>query len=423
MSHLGSRKLACSKELGGCALCTKIGIICHYSTQKPMGRPRKLYSTEPSRPTDVLGCSSGGPDYDSQPASFPSSANDASVCKGSLVDVDIDMSQPPIMADTGPGFWDQLNDDVMSYVDILPDDFFHNANSSSISQKDSRHPSIVAGGSAAVHSLHMSLKDTEHDHSSPSQSPTFTSQGSNDSFQQCLMPQEAELMSTPKTREFVLSGSSSRYGVVSNTAAPSLIAKTSCTTCRCATFSSLGSRGWLTISSTMRHVKRDESQPHCKRRQLSGRTCTHLGCAHQTQLTRAAVHRIPSFVSALDSSADYWDLIHFIQQFGQRPNSHMGRPKYIVKFPVEQLSPYIRHLPSRSGYNASLDSAVKCVTAAFRRLFLTLPSERTTSLRHARKLYEKALRRLQSGIEDPKSCIQSETLCAIDLMCIFEVGK
>lgn len=39
--HAGSRKLACSKEPDGCARCKREGIVCHYSPQKQMGRPRK----------------------------------------------------------------------------------------------------------------------------------------------------------------------------------------------------------------------------------------------------------------------------------------------------------------------------------------------------------------------------------------------
>ncbi|KAK4447614.1 hypothetical protein QBC34DRAFT_125837 [Podospora aff. communis PSN243] len=35
------KKLACSKELDGCARCKREGIPCVYSAQKPMGRPRK----------------------------------------------------------------------------------------------------------------------------------------------------------------------------------------------------------------------------------------------------------------------------------------------------------------------------------------------------------------------------------------------
>ncbi|KAE9376965.1 hypothetical protein N431DRAFT_330525 [Stipitochalara longipes BDJ] len=36
-----TRKLACSKDPDGCERCKRENIVCHYSEQKPMGRPRK----------------------------------------------------------------------------------------------------------------------------------------------------------------------------------------------------------------------------------------------------------------------------------------------------------------------------------------------------------------------------------------------
>ncbi|KAH7035060.1 uncharacterized protein B0I36DRAFT_87380 [Microdochium trichocladiopsis] len=36
-----ARKLACTKEPDGCSRCKRESITCHYSLQKPMGRPRK----------------------------------------------------------------------------------------------------------------------------------------------------------------------------------------------------------------------------------------------------------------------------------------------------------------------------------------------------------------------------------------------
>ncbi|KAH8783915.1 hypothetical protein BGZ57DRAFT_216472 [Hyaloscypha finlandica] len=36
-----TRKLACSKDPDGCERCKREKIVCHYSKQKPMGRPRK----------------------------------------------------------------------------------------------------------------------------------------------------------------------------------------------------------------------------------------------------------------------------------------------------------------------------------------------------------------------------------------------
>ncbi|KAH7328697.1 hypothetical protein B0I35DRAFT_418060 [Stachybotrys elegans] len=50
-----SRKLACSKEPDGCARCKRERIKCHYSPQKPMGRPRKkrLVENPPPEPRSV----------------------------------------------------------------------------------------------------------------------------------------------------------------------------------------------------------------------------------------------------------------------------------------------------------------------------------------------------------------------------------
>lgn len=53
-SSTGSRKLACSKEPGGCARCTKEGVVCHYSPQKPMGRPRKQHAFAPASAAHTL---------------------------------------------------------------------------------------------------------------------------------------------------------------------------------------------------------------------------------------------------------------------------------------------------------------------------------------------------------------------------------
>ncbi|KAH6719203.1 hypothetical protein BKA61DRAFT_669536 [Leptodontidium sp. MPI-SDFR-AT-0119] len=41
-----TRKLACSKDPDGCERCKKENIVCNYSEQKPMGRPRKRQHVE-----------------------------------------------------------------------------------------------------------------------------------------------------------------------------------------------------------------------------------------------------------------------------------------------------------------------------------------------------------------------------------------
>ncbi|XP_044724788.1 uncharacterized protein HRG_02684 [Hirsutella rhossiliensis] len=49
-----ARKLACSKEPGGCNRCRREGIPCHYSAQKPMGRPRKRRHVDDLSTDDAL---------------------------------------------------------------------------------------------------------------------------------------------------------------------------------------------------------------------------------------------------------------------------------------------------------------------------------------------------------------------------------
>ncbi|KAK1241541.1 hypothetical protein MKX08_001515 [Trichoderma sp. CBMAI-0020] len=47
------RKVACTKEPGGCSRCQKEGIACVYSPQKPMGRPRKRRHAPPVTPVSL----------------------------------------------------------------------------------------------------------------------------------------------------------------------------------------------------------------------------------------------------------------------------------------------------------------------------------------------------------------------------------
>lgn len=58
---VGSRKLACTKEQDGCSRCKKEGIVCHYSAQKQMGRPRKKPNAESASAKPAPSVSIRGP--------------------------------------------------------------------------------------------------------------------------------------------------------------------------------------------------------------------------------------------------------------------------------------------------------------------------------------------------------------------------
>ncbi|KAM0522260.1 hypothetical protein ACHAPE_001848 [Trichoderma viride] len=62
------RKVACTKEPGGCSRCQKEGIACAYSPQKPMGRPRKRRHPQP-----VMSVSLPTPTPASSPDAAPTS--------------------------------------------------------------------------------------------------------------------------------------------------------------------------------------------------------------------------------------------------------------------------------------------------------------------------------------------------------------
>ncbi|KAF8867203.1 hypothetical protein BDZ45DRAFT_700163 [Acephala macrosclerotiorum] len=66
-----TRKLACSKDPDGCERCKRENIVCHYSEQKPMGRPRKRQFIETAREAPV-----NDPNQNVNQGSFPLIADD-----------------------------------------------------------------------------------------------------------------------------------------------------------------------------------------------------------------------------------------------------------------------------------------------------------------------------------------------------------
>jgi hypothetical protein len=88
----------------------------------------------------------------------------------------------------------------------------------------------------------------------------------------------------------------------------------------------------------------------------------------------------------------------------------------------KELSSYISHVPCRLGQGDTLDVAVDCVVAAFHHLYLP-PISRSRSAHNTISLYTHALKSLQNALYEPEQSLSAETLCAIVLLCIFEVRK
>lgn len=80
---------------------------------------------------------------------------------------------------------------------------------------------------------------------------------------------------------------------------------------------------------------------------------------------------------------------------------------------------YLDFLPSRLGYNSSLDRAITCVAGALRDICLP---EGCRSSVNTLSNYSRALNVLQRSLSDAVECLSAEVLCAIHLLGIFEVS-
>ncbi|KAK3310137.1 uncharacterized protein B0T15DRAFT_26000 [Chaetomium strumarium] len=73
------RKLACSKEIDGCARCKREGIKCVYSPQKRMGRPRKHRPVELAEPPAKVSEPREAPTVEAPPVIVPDFEFDSSI--------------------------------------------------------------------------------------------------------------------------------------------------------------------------------------------------------------------------------------------------------------------------------------------------------------------------------------------------------
>lgn len=169
-----------------------------------------------------------------------------------------------------------------------------------------------------------------------------------------------------------------------------------------------------------RRVKCDEARPSCQRCLNVGRPCP--GYALDLQPRPPTVARSPRALPQFSSSKDYSDLVLLGREIINLRSVFVHSHARLLMSPSEQLASYTRHLPSRSGYSVAMDSAVECVTAALRALKLPVTVQ-PTALTSARALYSRALSSLKDALYHPTHSVSAETLCAIDLLCIFEVGE
>lgn len=81
---------------------------------------------------------------------------------------------------------------------------------------------------------------------------------------------------------------------------------------------------------------------------------------------------------------------------------------------------YLSYIPTRYGHVQCLSQATDCVVARLRWMVSSgYYADETTVL----SLYTKALKSLQVALNDPQQCVQPETLCATELLTLFEAWR
>ena len=80
---------------------------------------------------------------------------------------------------------------------------------------------------------------------------------------------------------------------------------------------------------------------------------------------------------------------------------------------------YFSFLPPRWGYCACLDDAARCVASRVRNWIRGI----VDPVRETLMLYSKALVSLQAALNNPKTYMQPEVLCATEILSIYEVSK
>lgn len=125
-------------------------------------------------------------------------------------------------------------------------------------------------------------------------------------------------------------------------------------------------------------------------------------------------------------SSDMRDILYLSPMLTTSTRSEAKRDNNISEFTLSrtrELTSYLFHIPSRAGHEPCLDIAVSCLAASLRELFSQNQQQGNIQVQERTlSLYSTALKQLQEALNDPIRSRSAETLCATELLCIFEVG-
>lgn len=177
-----------------------------------------------------------------------------------------------------------------------------------------------------------------------------------------------------------------------------------------------------------RRVKCDEAKPNCKRCVAAGRLCRGVGYNVTPRPSDGktiialptTIQSLPLLAPKISSTAKAKELVCLLPHVSDISSSRSPAEE-LSQYTLSQfhsLTLYIEFLPSRMGFNTTLDSAIDSIVSALRDLCRSPSGKSSVATLTA---YAQALAHLQDVIEDPIECLSAETLCATQLLGYFEV--
>lgn len=158
----------------------------------------------------------------------------------------------------------------------------------------------------------------------------------------------------------------------------------------------------------------------CSRCKVSRRKCTWPFISSYNPPKPAPA---PASHPQISGSADIRDLIELIPlaaTVDKYSSSQLDYFGFMLSY-SQRIRVFIYDLPGRTGYHEALDAAVKCVASALRHL--VYGSAQASSDAQTLELYGDALRKLQSSLNDPNDSRSAHTLCATQLLFLYEVSS
>ncbi|GKZ21563.1 hypothetical protein AbraIFM66951_005231 [Aspergillus brasiliensis] len=187
-----------------------------------------------------------------------------------------------------------------------------------------------------------------------------------------------------------------------------------------------GSRSSGCLLCVQRHVKCDERLPGCARCEIYGKECP--GYDRGFKFVAGKPFRTPRRSKRSSTASQAVALQTRYPSPGPAPSRDLNMAQslqnivYDLAWPYTTASAYavarwLRFLPEFYGRNRTLDAAVNCFVAHH----IGHMTQNVQAVRYSRSTYVKALSALQRALDDHVQSVCPEVLCAVILLCMYEL--